>query len=356
MGQAVGSLLLMVSFLSGRFEIWHLYAIAFFQGTFSTFQGPAEDAATTMLVNETQRERANAIKQTSFPLAGVIAPVLSGTLYGLVGIAGIIGIDLVTFMVAVAVALFVRIPHPKQTEEGQAMQGNFWKETLGAFHYLSKRRALFVFVVYMAFINFMLNGPLELTLPYLITVTGSEGQAGSIMGVMSLGAFAGASLISVWGGTRPRMHTLLPGLLVTGIMFLFFGTFRSALLLGASLFLLLLPLPVMMALYMSIMQIKTPPDLQGRVFALVAQLGFLGSTASFVLTGYLVDHVINPAIGSPAWVIFEPFVGSSPGAGMGLVQVVTGVIILLVTLGMYGSAPVRQLELHLPDYEAMAAD
>jgi hypothetical protein len=41
---------------------------------------------------------------------------------------------------------------------------------------------------------------------------------------------------------------------------------------------------------------------------------------------------------------------------MGLVQVVTGIIILLVTLGVYGSAAVRQLEVHLPDYEATAAD
>jgi DHA3 family macrolide efflux protein-like MFS transporter len=355
-GQAIGSLLLMISFLSGRFEIWHLYIIAFFQGTFSTFQGPAEDAATTMLVDETQRERANAIKQISFPLAGVIAPVLSGTLYAMVGIAGIIGIDLVTFMIAVTVALFVRIPHPQQTKEGEAAQGNFWRETLGAFRYLSERRLLLVFVVYMAFINFMLNGPLGLTLPYLISVTGSEAQAGGLMGVMSLGAFAGASLIAVWGGTRPRMHTLLPGLLVAGLMFLLYGTFRSPFLLGTSLFLILMPLPVMMALYMSIMQVKTPPDLQGRVFALVAQLGFLGSTASFALTGYLVDYVIRPAIGSPAWEIFEPIVGNGPGAGMGLVQVVTGIIILFVTLGVYGSAAVRQLEIRVPDYEAISAD
>jgi MFS family permease len=355
-GQAIGSLMLMFSFLSGRFEIWHLYIIAFFQGTFSTFQGPAEDAATTMLVDEAHRERANAIKQTSFPLAGVIAPVLSGTLYAMVGIVGIIGIDLVTFIVAVTVALFVHIPHPQQTNEGEAAQGNFWKETLGAFHYLSERRVLLVFVIYMAFINFMLNGPLELTLPYLITVTGNEGQAGSIMGVMSLGALAGASLIAAWGGTRPRMHTLLPALLVAGMMFLLYGTFRLPVLLGVSLFMLLVPLPIMNTMYMSIIQVKTPPDLQGRVFALVAQLGFLGSTASFALTGYLVDHVIRPAIGSPAWEIFEPIVGNGPGAGMGLVQVVTGIIILFVTLGVYSSAAVRQLEIRVPDYEAISAD
>jgi len=139
-------------------------------------------------------------------------------------------------------------------------------------------------------------------------------------------------------------------------MFLFYGTFRSLVLLGGSLFLLLMPLPVMQALYMSMIQIKTPPDLQGRVFALVAQLGFLGSTTSFALTGYLVDHVVNPAIGSPAWSKFEPLVGSGPWSGIGLVQVVTGMIILLVTLGVYGSVAIRQLEVHLPDYESLALD
>ena len=47
--------------------------------------------------------------------------------------------------------------------------------------------------LYLTFINFLLNGPLELTLPYLISVTGSEAIAGSLVGVMSLGAFAGAT-------------------------------------------------------------------------------------------------------------------------------------------------------------------
>src|SRR6266498_3032844 len=93
-GQALGSLILMFSFLSGQFEIWHLYAVALFQGTFATLQGPAERAAITMLIPKHYRERANAVKETSFPLAGVIAPVLTGVLYALVGIAGIILIDL----------------------------------------------------------------------------------------------------------------------------------------------------------------------------------------------------------------------------------------------------------------------
>jgi DHA3 family macrolide efflux protein-like MFS transporter len=355
-GQALGSLILMFSFLSGQFEIWHLYAVAFFQGTFATLQGPAERAAITMLIPKHYRERANAVKETSFPLAGVIAPVLTGVLYALVGIAGIILIDLTTFLFAVTVVFFLRIPRPRPTNESLSFMGGFWKEALGAFKYLANRRVLLVFMLYMAFINFMLNGPLDLTLPYLILTTGSEKFAGSIMGVMSLGAFVGASLIAVWGGSRPRIKTIIGCLLLVGVMFLCFGIFRSPASLAISLFLLLMQLPMMQTLYMSILQVKSPPDLQGRVFALNDQLGFIGSTASFALTGYLVDNVINPSVGSSAWVVLQPLVGNDAGAGIGLVQVITGIIILFVTSAVYASVRIRTLETRLPDFEVVHED
>ncbi len=350
-GQAVGSLLLMLSFLSGHFEVWHLYAVAFLQGIFATFQSPAERAATTMLVPEDGRERANAIKETSFPLAGIIAPVLTGLFYTGIGIAGIILVDLTTFLIAVVFLLFIRIPHPAPSEAGLASLGGFWREAWGALQFVTVRRALFIYMLFTAFINFMLNGPLDLILPYLILLTHSEKIAGSIIGVTSLGAFAGAALISVWGGTRPRMKTILGGLIVTGAMFILFGVLRTPVPIGVVLFLLFVNLPLMQTLYISILQVKSPPDMQARIFALNDQLGFIGSTASFALTGYLVDHVINPSVGTKAWAWIQPLVGMGAGAGIGLVEVATGIIILIATLIVFSSAHIRELENRLPDYE-----
>jgi MFS family permease len=350
-GQAIGSVLLMVSFLSGHFEIWHLYAVAFLQGVFATFQGPAERAAMTMLIPVEQRERANALKETSFPLAGIIAPVLTGLFYASMGISGIILIDLSTFLVAVIFLLFVHIPHPEPTEAGLASMGGFWREARGAFRFVLGRRELWVFMLFTAFINFMLNGPLDLILPYLILLTNSEKVAGGIIGVTSLGAFAGASLIAVWGGTRPRMKTIIAGLVITSVMFVFFGILRTPIPIGIVLFLLFMNLPIMQTMYMSILQVKSPPDLQGRIFALNDQLSFIGSTLSFALTGFLVDHVMNPAVGTPAWKVFQPLVGKEAGAGIGLVEIITGVIILLATILVLAPRRIRELESGLPDYE-----
>jgi MFS family permease len=355
-GQAAGSLLLLFSLLSGRFQAWHLYLIVLIQGVFVTFQGPAEEAATTMLVPEAHRERANALKQMAFPLAGVIAPGLAGVLYVLVGINGIILVDLATFLVAVAALSLVRIPRPQRTQESLAVQGSLWRELLGGFRYLAQRGPLLRLVLYTVATNFLFNGPLELAIPYLITVTGSEAVMGSLMGVMSLGALAGAALIAVWGGTRPRIYTLLPAMLLTGAMFLVYGAARTPWLLGASLFLLMLPLPLSEALITSILQLKTPPDMQGRIFAVVRQLGFLGATASFLLVGPLVDRLLEPAVGRPGWAWVAPLLGSRPGAGMGLLLVVAGLILLGLTSAMLASPAVRRLEATLPDYPALAEE
>jgi MFS family permease len=99
-GQALGSLLLLLSFQSEGFQLWHLYAVSLLVGIFSTFQGPAESATVTLLIPEGQRERANGIMEMAFPLAGVLAPVLAGLVYGWVGVAGVLAIDLITFLFA----------------------------------------------------------------------------------------------------------------------------------------------------------------------------------------------------------------------------------------------------------------
>jgi hypothetical protein len=148
--------------------------------------------------------------------------------------------------------------------------------------------------------------------------------------------------------------TLLPGLLLTGAMFLVYGTARGTLGLGMSLFLLTIPLPISFTLYLSILQVKTPPDMQGRIFAMVSQLGFLGATLSFLLTGQIVDRVLEPAVGTTWWQIVAPVVGQAEGAGMRLVLVGTGMAVLVATGSMLATPAVRRLELALPDYKVVS--
>ncbi len=342
-GQAAASFLLLLAFASGRFELWMLYTASLAQGVFAVFQGPAQSAAFTMIVPDERRDRANGVREMAFPLAGVAAPALAGMLYPLAGVQGIIVIDLLTFGVAVAAIWGARIPQPSVSAEGLAAAGDWLAELLGGFRYLLRQPGLPALLLFEMALYFLLNGPL-VPIPYLIARTGSEATAGVILGLMSLGALTGASLLAARGRVYRRIAVMLAGVAFTGVMFLAFGVARAPLWLGASLFLLMIPLPIQGALTTSILQTKVPPDMQGRVFAVREQLGYLGATVSFLLVGPLIDRVLEPAVGGPRWGAVAPLVGSEPGSGMGLLLVLTGVAILAVTALAALNPRVRDLE------------
>jgi MFS family permease len=354
-GQAFGSLVLIASLLTGSFTIWLLYLVAFVQGTFSTLQQPTEDAVIPLLVPPGQLDRANGIRQMAFPLASTAATALAGILFVATGITGILLIDLATYFIAVAALWFVQIPQPPVSEEGQQAKGYWLHELLSGFRYLTSRRVLCLYLLYLTFINFLLNGPLSLDIPYLLLRTGNEQAASSLLALMNLGALAGAILTTILGQVRRRVLLQLGSLLLCGVMFLVFGMARAGWLLGAALLVLMIPLPMGNALTISLLQSKTPADMHGRIFATFSQLSFLGSTISFLLTGRMVDAWLEPAVSSPGWQRWALFFGSQPGAGIGLLLFVTGLLMLAATLIMLAVPAIRRMDTSLPDIKTVNA-
>jgi hypothetical protein len=114
--------------------------------------------------------------------------------------------------------------------------------------------------------------------------------------------------------------------------------------------------PMINAAAMSLMQAKVPPDIQGRVFAVLGQLSMLLMPVAFLLVGPLADNVFEPAVASAGWERVAPLVGSEAGAGMGLIMVVSGVVLTILTALVYVIPSIRRFESTLPDYAATPAD
>jgi MFS family permease len=350
--QAAGTLLLMLSFLSGRFQLWHLYAVAVAQGTLSMLQRPAMEASVTMLVPQGHRDRANAIRQITGPAASIVAPVLTGFAYTLIDVTGVMLVDLATAASAVVVVSLVAIPQPRQTAEGKAGQGVFWKELWSGLQFVWSRRMLFVLMIYAAFLNFLLSGPMSLTTPYLLTLTGSKATLGVLLGIMNLGIVVGGIAMMIWGGTRPRIHGIMLGLMFRALWLAIYGLVRTPPMLALALFFIYFANPLVDASFMSILQLKVPPDMQGRVFALLYQMMYIANPLSLLVTGPLVDRMLEPAVGSATWHVVAPLVGEQPGSGMGLLLFLAGAAILIMTALVYAMPKTRRVEADLPDYAA----
>jgi MFS family permease len=355
LGFIVVSGLLLLSFAFGAFRLWHLYALTLGASLFATLQRPAFQASVAMLVPDSHRDRANAIRQMTGSAAGVIAPAVAGMLYALVGVVGSIAIDIATFIAAIVVLAIVRIPRPAETAEGRAMRAAVWRQVFDGFRYLAARPVLLGFCGYVSVVNFIANVTMVLLTPYVLARTGSAQLLGLVMAVMSAGGIAGAIVISAGGRLGSRMNTVMLGIVAAGLFLGLVGVAREALTIGASLFLMLFALAFTDAPFWSILQAKVAPDLQGRVFAAYLQLIMVTTPLASLVAGPLADRLFEPARRLPVWRNVSWLVGVGPGAGMGMMLVVAGALIPLLSLAVYAIPAVRRLETDLPDHAAATA-
>lgn len=213
---------------------------------------------------------------------------------------------------------------------------------------------MLVLVMQFALVNFCIGGAMGLEMAYTVSRTGSEQATGLILGVSSVGGLIGGIIMSVWGGTRPRIHTIMPALIMGGTFLALFGLAQSTLWLSVTVFLMMFPIAFVNAPVISILQNKTPPELQGRVFAVLSQISIVLMPIAYLLFGYLADNVLEPAVGTADWARYAPLFGSGQGSGMAVIFFACGVLMTVSSVLAYMLPMVRKMEATLPDYEAQA--
>ncbi|HSN76495.1 MAG TPA: MFS transporter, partial [Anaerolineae bacterium] len=102
---ATGSIFILLAL--GRLETWHLYVAAALNGIGNTFQWPAYSAAISTMVPKEQYSRANGLMSLMEAGPGVLAPLLAGMFLPLIGLVGILSIDVITFFLAIGALLLV---------------------------------------------------------------------------------------------------------------------------------------------------------------------------------------------------------------------------------------------------------
>ncbi|HRE03622.1 MAG TPA: MFS transporter, partial [Ilumatobacteraceae bacterium] len=115
---AVGTAFALTMAGIGQLEIWHLAVGALLGGIGSAFQTPAAQAAVPLLVPPSELGRANGLAQLG-PAVGIVSgPLLAAPLVAWWGITAVLVVDLVTFVVAMATVVAVRI------DEGAAIRAD----------------------------------------------------------------------------------------------------------------------------------------------------------------------------------------------------------------------------------------
>ena len=342
---------------AGILEYWHLYVTSVVYGLGMAFQWPAYSAAISTMVPKEQLGRANGMMSLIEAGPNVIAPVLAGALIGIVGLTGILTIDVITFLFAIGALLLVHVPQPVRTEEGvKSQRGGMLTEAAYGFRYIFARPSLLGLQMIFFVGNLFAGIGFTVFAPMVLTRSGGDSLIfGSVQSAGAIAAVVGGVAMSAWGGFRRRVHGVLLGWIISGIGFSIIG-FDGGLpmwILGIAITSAIIPL--VNGSNQAIWQSKVAPDIQGRVFASRRLIAWLTNPISPLIGGALADYVLEPAAlagtGLPA--TFSWLVGTGPGSGMALLIVLCGLGGALVGLAGYFVQYIRDAETILPDHDVL---
>lgn len=353
-GLATVAILILQAF--GVLQVWHLYAAAIFQGLGNAFQWPAYSAAISTMIPKEKYGRANGMMSLIEAGPGVLAPMLAGALLPIMGFTGILSIDVATFILAILVLLFVHIPQPTRTAEGEQAQGNIWKEAWFGFQYIFARPSLLGLQLVFFFGNLCLGIAFTVLAPMILLRTGNDSVSlGLVQSAGAIGGVVGGVLMSAWGGFKRRVHGVLAGWIVSSFFFALVGLGTSLPLWVGGMALSTILSPLINGSNQAIWQSKVAPDVQGRVFSARRLIAWMTNPISPLIAGTLADYVLEPAMRVPSGLssAFGWLVPPGPGAGMGLLIFFSSLGGILAGLAGYLAHPVRQAEEILPDHDAL---
>ncbi len=353
LGAGIATIVVAVLFASGNLSPWHIYLLTAVNAGASAFQGPAFGAAVTQLVPRAQLGRANGMQQLGEGIGQVLAPMLAGIFIGAFGLASVLLVDMLTFLIAVVALLLVRFPGSPKAESGGSDAKASWYTQLGqAVNYLWSRPGLLGLMLVFTLVNFFVGMAEAVLTPMVLYFTNPE-NLGLIMTIGGIGMLAGSLLMTAFGGGQRKVYAVFGAYAFLGAAVFLAGLRPSVPLVSIAVFLAFFSLPTVMGASQAIMQTKVAPMIQGRVFGLRIFLNTLSFALAYLLGGILADGFFEPMMATNGDLAdsIGRMIGVGPGRGMGLMFVLVGFLSVLSALSAFAHPRIRRVEIELPDIQ-----
>jgi MFS family permease len=283
----IGVALLALLFVHGRGDVWIIYAVTLLYGASGYLFSSAQSALLTVLLPGERLADANAALQTFSEGSRLIAPLIGAGVFAAVGGATVALIDAATFGCSAVCLALLELEERRPVPSEHHLLAQI---TAGVRHIARSRSlrrivgALAVALLVVGFAETVIFAVLQYSLH----------RSPSFLGVLSVAQGVGA----IAGGvTAPAALRRLGDGRTLGIGVLLFGV-------GDSLFLIPLLAPVIagfviagagiswaVVAFGTAVQLRTPPDLQGRVYSAADTLVGTPQTLSIALGAALVAVV-----------------------------------------------------------------
>lgn len=297
---ALATLALAGLFAAGVAEIWHIYAAMLVRSLGGAFHHNSMAASTSLMVPREHLGRIQGLNQMLGGTLSIVAAPLGALLYEALPMQAILGIDVVTALIAIVPLLLINIPQPERARAAEG-QPSIWGELKAGVVYVWSITGLMIMLVMASLLNLLFN-PAGALMPLLVKDHFGKGalELGYLEAGFGIGIVLGGLLLGVWGGFRNKMVTVMVGLVGLGIGFGGLGLLPSPgfwAAVGFSVFAALM-LPLVNGSLMAVIQGSVAPEMQGRVFTLLGTVSMAMSPLGLAIAGPVAD-----ALGIQFWYV-----------------------------------------------------
>ena len=339
LASGIVTILTLLLFLKGKLSLPFLYIASFVSGAFNTFQWPAYSVTISTMLSRDEYSRANGLFSLTESAPALIAPLLAGFLYAIIGLKGIMFIDIITFIFAIAMVILVIIPETKIEE----VRETILKDAVFGFKYIFERKELLSLLMVFLLTNFFGGFWNTLFSPMILgKFIGSSVILGTVETIFGVGGILGGLIMSIWGGTRKKIYTLLMGLLMGGFGQILIGVSYSVLIISFTGLLMGISNVFASASSQSIWQSIVPVNLQGRVFSARRFIAQFATAIPMLASGPLVDKVLVGYFESKNAI--TAIFGTGKGASIGFLAFLSGVVSILVVIWALNNPNVMNVE------------
>jgi len=271
-------------------QFWHGMVLVLFLGTVNTINQTARHSLINNLVPRDDLMNAIALNSSMANLAKIAGPSLGGVLISVIGVAGCLFVNAVSFLAIIVTLLIMVFPAAKSKTESEAP---FWEEVREGYRFLRGQRRLLALIL-LSYGVALVGTPYSRFLPVFATDVLHAGPStfGMLLAAPGIGAVIAGLSIASFSRLRRRLHFVAMSVYAFSLFLILFSFCRSLPL--SMLFLILVGASniAFRSVANSIVQMETPPELLGRMLSLffmdkgMWSFGtlFIGSVAHFVGT------------------------------------------------------------------------
>ncbi|MFH0850914.1 MAG: MFS transporter [Candidatus Bathyarchaeota archaeon] len=306
---ALAVLLLAYLYSGGGVQVWQIYLIMFFRSSMDAFQWPAMQASTSMMVPKEHLPRVAGLRQSVQGIVNILAPPMGAVLLGFLPVYLVLGIDVLTAILAVGPLFFIAIPQPVR---GDTSARGVLSDMKEGFRFIWERKTM-MSILEIALVLNMVSGPAFSLLPLLVVnhFKGSAIELAYLQSASGVGLITGGIILGVWGGFKRRVETAFTALTASGLGIIGIGLAPGNLLWAAvvSIFVFGIMNSISNGSFFSVIQTVIPNELQGRVFTLV-----MSASVAVMPLGLAIAAPVAEVIGVRSWFLISGAV--TIGAGI----------------------------------------